>query len=54
VLGSQHRTSLATLGVLALDGLVQAHNRSIGFGPVTAAILVAGTTASLESVLGPE
>ena len=48
------RTSLATLGILALDRLGQAHTRGIGVTPVIEVILVVGTLENLESGPGPE
>ena len=48
------RTPLATLGILALDRLGQAHTGSIGLTPVTEVILGVGTLDNLESGPGPE
>ena len=48
------RTPLATLGILALDRLGQAHTGGIGLTPVTEVILGVGTLDNLESGPGPE
>ena len=50
----QHKDPLATLGILALDRLGQAHTGAIGLTTVTEVILGVGTLDNLESGPGPE